>query len=153
MKVLYYYKRTTEEMRLNMFLIRFFIVSKVTYPAFLAHLSGSTTRSPVVFNRVHSGYHHGYSTSTGKFTVDRGGVYVFLHNIEAAGSVANTALAVNGNVKVETRSDGRHSGYDDTSAVTVLELSSGDQVYVNIQSGGEADDGQTLFFGILLFEL
>lgn len=65
----------------------------------------------------------------------------------------NTALAaVNGNVKVETRSDGRHTGYDDTSAVTVLELASGDQVYVNIQSG-EADDGQTLFFGILLFEL
>lgn len=133
-------------------LICSFLVSKVRYPAFLAHLSGDTTRSPIVFNRVHSGYHHGYSTSTGKFTADRDGVYVFLHNIEAAGSVVNTALAVNGNVKVETRSDGRHTGYDDTSAVTVLGLASGDQVYVNIQSG-EADDGQTLFFGILLFEL
>lgn len=132
--------------------MHFNLVSKATYPAFLVHLSGSSSSSPIVFNRVHSRYSHGYSTTSGKFTADRDGVYIFLHNIEADSRIVTTTLRVNGENKAETRSDGRHSGYDDSAVVSVLQLFTGDQVYVAIQTG-TADDGQSLFFGVLLYEL
>lgn len=132
--------------------MHFNLVSKATYPAFLVHLSGSSSSSPIVFNRVHSRYSHGYSTTSGKFTADRDGVYIFLHNIEADSRIVTTTLRVNGENKVETRSDGRHSGYDDSAVVSVLQLFTGDQVYVAIQTG-TADGGQSLFFGVLLYEL
>ncbi|XP_048732012.2 uncharacterized protein LOC125648967 isoform X2 [Ostrea edulis] len=127
-------------------------VSKSTYPAFLASLGSDFSSSPVVFGSTYSGYHHGYSTSTGIFTADRDGVYVFLYNIEAQSELVRTTLRVNGVDKFELRSDGRSTGYDDTSAVSVLQLSPGDQVSVE-RKYGTVDGGQSLFFGVLLFEM
>uniref|UniRef100_A0A8W8I9T9 C1q domain-containing protein n=1 Tax=Magallana gigas TaxID=29159 RepID=A0A8W8I9T9_MAGGI len=126
-------------------------VNKTTYPLFLAHLYSDSSRTPVVFSRIYSSYHHGYSGSTGIFTADRDGIYIFLYNIEANRGLVRTDLRVNGVEKFETRSDGRHSGYDDTSAVAVLELSSNDQVSVGVKYG-TVDGGQSLFFGTLLAE-
>lgn len=128
------------------------VVSKSTYPAFLASLDSDTRRTPVIFNHIHNVYYHGYSKSAGTFTADRDGIYLFLYNIEVQGGLVRTALGVNGVDKFETRSDGRHSGYDDTSATAVLELSKNDRVAINVKSG-EVDSGQSLFFGILLIEL
>ncbi|XP_048732014.1 uncharacterized protein LOC125648968 [Ostrea edulis] len=127
-------------------------VSKSTYPAFLASLSGDFSGTPVVFGSTHSGYHHGYSTTTGIFTADRDGVYVFLYNIEAQSEIVRAALNVNGIDKFETRSDGRNNGYDDSSALSVLQLSSGDKVSVE-RKYGTVDGGQSMFFGVLLFEV
>ncbi|XP_061180565.1 uncharacterized protein LOC133189171 isoform X2 [Saccostrea echinata] len=127
-------------------------VSKSTFPAFLAHINGASSSTPVVYNTAHSGYHHGYSTSMGVFTADRDGLYLFLYNTEGQNKVVRTALRVNGVEILETRTDGRRSDYDDTSAVTVLQLSSNDRVSIGIKSG-TVDDGQSLFFGILLFEI
>ncbi|XP_062581894.1 uncharacterized protein LOC134243673 isoform X2 [Saccostrea cucullata] len=124
-------------------------VSKSTFPAFLAHASRDSNSTPVVYNQAHGSYHHGYSTSTGIFTADRDGFYLFLYNTEAYSRVTVTALRVNGVEIFETRSDGRRSDYDDTSAVTVLQLSKNDRVSIGVKSG-EVDDGQSLFFGILL---
>lgn len=126
-------------------------VNKTTYPLFLAHLYSDSSRTPVVFSRIYSSYHHGYSGSTGIFTADRDGIYIFLYNIEANRGLVRTDLRVNGVENFETRSDGRHSGYDDTSAVAVLELSSNDQVSVGVKYG-TVDGGQSLFFGTLLAE-
>ncbi|XP_061180568.1 uncharacterized protein LOC133189173 [Saccostrea echinata] len=127
-------------------------VSKSTFPAFLAHISGGSSSTPVVYNIAHGGYHHGYSTSTGVFTADRDGLYLFLYNTEGKSKVVRTALRVNGVEIFETRSDGRHSGYDDTSAATVLRLSSNDHVSVGVKFG-TVDGYQSLFFGILLCEM
>jgi hypothetical protein len=127
-------------------------VSKSTYPAFISHLESDFSGSPVIFPRTHSGYHHGYSTSTGIFTADRDGVYVFLYNIEAQSERVRTTLRVNAVDKFELVSDGRNTGYDDSSAVSVLQLSSGDKVSVG-RKYGTVDSGQSIFFGILLFEM
>ncbi|XP_062595463.1 uncharacterized protein LOC134256817 [Saccostrea cucullata] len=127
-------------------------VSKSTYPAFLANLGSDTSRTPIVYRTTYGGYSHGYSTSTGIFTADRAGLYLFLYNTEGDSQLVRTALRVNGVEIFETRADGRHSGYDDTAAVTVLQLSSNDQVSIGVKSG-TADSGQTLFFGILLYEI
>lgn len=88
---------------------------------------------------------------TGAFTADRDGVYLFLYNIEAYREIVRTTLRVNGVEKLETRSDGRHSTYDDTSAVTVLELSVNDQVSIGVKDG-TVDNPGSLFFGVLLIE-
>lgn len=124
---------------------------KSNYPVFLAHLSSHSSRAPVIFDITHSGYHHGYSVSTGVFTADRDGVYLLLYNIEARSEIVITTLRVNGVQKFETRSDGRHSGFDETSAVTVLELSLNDQVSIGVENG-RADSPESLFFGVLLIE-
>ncbi|XP_048735534.2 uncharacterized protein LOC125650984 [Ostrea edulis] len=128
-------------------------VSRSTYPAFLASLSGDFSGTPVVFGTTYSGYHHGYSTTTGIFTADRDGVYVFLYNIEAQWNLVRATLNVNGIDIFETRSDGRSYVYDETStAVSVLQLSSGDKVYVELKYG-TVSGGESMFFGVLLFEL
>lgn len=74
-----------------------------------------------------------------------------LYNIEARSEIVITTLRVNGVQKFETRSDGRHSGFDETSAVTVLELSLNDQVSIGVENG-RADSPESLFFGVLLIE-
>ncbi|XP_056015426.1 uncharacterized protein LOC125673044 [Ostrea edulis] len=127
-------------------------VSKSTYPAFISRLSSRYSGTPVLFNQTFSGYHHGYSVTTGIFTADRDGVYVFLYNIEAYNEIVLTTLRVNGVDKFELRSAGRSTEYDDTSAVSVLQLSSGDQVSVGLKHG-TVDDDESLFFGVLLFEM
>lgn len=65
--------------------------------------------------------------------------------------LVRTTLRVNGIDKFETRSDRRHSGFDDTSAVEVLGLSSNDQVSVGLKYG-KVDSRESLFFGVLLTE-
>lgn len=117
----------------------------------MAKLYSSSRRSPIVFDQVYPNYSHGYSTSTGVFTADRNGVYIFLVNIEAHKMTTVTAIKVNGQEKTETRSDGRHESYDDTCAVSVLQLNENDRVSVKLKSG-TADEGQTIFFGFLLHE-
>jgi hypothetical protein len=96
-------------------------VSKSTFPAFICHLGFDSSASPVVFGTAHSGYHHGYSTRTGIFTAGRDGVYVFLSNVKSDDDLVYTTLRVNGVDKFELRSDGRNTGYDETSAVSVLQ--------------------------------
>lgn len=134
------------------FFIFIFAAFKSNYPVFLAHLSSRSSKTPVIFDKTHSSYHHGYSVRTGAFTADRDGVYLFLYNIEACNEIVRTTLRVNGIEKFETRSDGRHSFYDDTSAVTVLELSVNDQVSVGVKDG-TVDSPESLFFGVLLIEM
>lgn len=129
----------------------FFAAIKSNYPVFLAHMSSSSSKTPVIFNKTHSNYHHGYSVSTGIFTADRDGVYLFLYNIEARREIVRTNLRVDGVKKFETRSDGRHSNFDDTSAVTVLELSVNDEVSIGVENG-TASTPESLFFGVLLIE-
>jgi hypothetical protein len=79
-------------------------------------------------------------------------VYVFLVNIEAQKKLVHTTLRVNGVDKFELRSDGRSANYDDSAAVSVLQLSSGDQVSVGCKYG-TVDSGESIFFGVLLFEM
>lgn len=134
------------------FFIFIFAAFKSNYPVFLAHLSSHSSKTPVIFDKTHSSYHHGYSVRTGAFTADRDGVYLFLYNIEAHNEIVRTTLRVNGIEKFETRSDGRHSDFDDTSAVTVLELSVNDQVSVGVKDG-TVDNPESLFFGVLLIEM
>ncbi|XP_062584971.1 uncharacterized protein LOC134246608 isoform X1 [Saccostrea cucullata] len=127
-------------------------VSKPTYPAFLAHIGKDSSRTPVVYDKAFGGYLHGYSTTSGVFTADRDGLYLFLYNTEAYKEIVRTAITVNGVEKFETRSDGRRTEYDDTSAVTLLQLFSNDRVYIEIKNGA-VDENQSLYFGILLFEM
>ncbi|XP_062566094.1 uncharacterized protein LOC134228452 isoform X1 [Saccostrea cucullata] len=127
-------------------------VSKSTYPAFLAYLIRDSSRTPVVYDVAVGSYHHGYSTSTGVFTADRDGLYLFLSNTEAYKEIVRTVLTVNGVGKFETRADGRRTGYDDSSAVTVLRLSSNDQVNIVIKTG-TVNEVQSLFLGIFIFEI
>jgi hypothetical protein len=127
-------------------------VSRSTYPVFLASLSRDFSGTTIVFDKTHSVYHHGYSTTTGIFTADRDGVYLFLCNIEAQTHIVRATLNLNGVDIFETRSDGRNNGYDDSSAVSVLQLSTGDKVSVK-RKDGEVDGGETVFFGVLLFEM
>lgn len=129
----------------------FFAAIKSKYPVFLADMSSSSSKTPVIFDNTYSGYHHGYSESTGVYTADRDGIYLFLYNIEANGEKVITTLRVNGVTKFETRSDGRHSEYDDTSAVTVLELSLNDKVSIGVEIG-KVKYPESLFFGVLLIE-
>jgi hypothetical protein len=77
---------------------------------------------------------------------------VFLYNIEAHTQITRATLNVNGIDIFETRSDGRNNGYDDTSAVSVLQLSTGDKVSV-ARKYGTVDGGESIFFGVLLFEV
>lgn len=119
-------------------------VSKSTFPAFLAKINGYSSSTPVVYDTAHSGYHHGYSTSTGVFTADRDGLYLFLYNTEGYNEVVLTMLTVNGVEMLETRSDGRHTYYDDTSAVTVLQLTSKDRVSIGVKSGRVDEDGNII---------
>jgi hypothetical protein len=77
---------------------------------------------------------------------------VFLFNTEADDELVRTTLIVNGIDKFEQRADGRNTGYDDTAAVSVIQLSSGDKVSVG-RKYGTVDSGQSIFFGILLFEM
>lgn len=46
---------------------------------------------------------------------------------------------------------GRLSKFDDSSAVTVLELSVNDQVSIGVKDG-TVDNPESLFFGVLLIE-
>lgn len=128
----------------------FFAEIKSNYPVFLASLSSNTSRTPVIFDRTHSGYHHGYSKSTGVFTANRDGIYIFLFQIVAQDELVGTNLRVNGVEKLEIRPDGRYSFFDDASAVTVLELSLNDQVSIGVKNG--MVDRKSLFFGVLLVE-
>ncbi|XP_062607509.1 uncharacterized protein LOC134269331 [Saccostrea cucullata] len=127
-------------------------VSKSTFPAFLAHARLGSDSTPVVYDKAHGGYHHGYSTNTGVFTADRDGLYLFLCNTETFTRATVTALRVNEVEIFETRSDARHVNFDSTSAVTVLHLSSNDRVSIGVKSG-RVDEKQSLFFGILLHEM
>lgn len=125
----------------------FFAAIISNYPVFLAHLSSRSSKTPVIFDKTHSSY----SVSTGVFTADRDGVYLLLYNIEAYDEIVRATLRVNGVEKFETRSDGRLSNFDDTSAVTVLELSVNDQVSIGVKDG-TVDNPESLFFGVLLIE-
>lgn len=87
------------------FIYLFFAAIKSNYPGFLAHLSSRSSKTPVIFDKTHSSYHHGYSVSTGVFTADRDGIYLFLYNIEAYEEIVITTLRLNGVEKFETRSD------------------------------------------------
>jgi hypothetical protein len=123
-------------------------VSKSTYPAFLAS-GGNFSGSPVVFDKTFSGYHHGYSTSTGIFTVDRHGVYVFHYYFTTTGyDFTRATLNVNGISILDYRSVG--FVYHD-SAVYVLQLSTGDKVTIERKYGTSED--VSFFFGTLLFEM
>lgn len=133
------------------FIYLFFAAIKSNYPGFLAHLSSRSSKTPVIFDKTHSSYHHGYSVSTGVFTADRDGIYLFLYNIEAYEEIVITTLRLNGVEKFETRSDGRLSKFDDSSAVTVLELSVNDHVSIGVKDG-TVDNPESLFFGVLLIE-
>lgn len=133
------------------FIYLFFEAIISNYPVFLAHLSSRSSKTPVIFDKTHSSYHHGYSVSTGVFTADRDGVYLLLYNIEAYDEIVRATLRVNGVEKFETRSDGRLSNFDDTSAVTVLELSVNDHVSIGVKDG-TVDNPESLFFGVLLIE-
>lgn len=62
-----------------------------------------------------------------------------------------TNLRVNGVEKLEIRSDGRFSHFDDASAVTVLELSLNDQISIGVKNG-TVDETGSIFFGVLLVE-
>ncbi|XP_062584987.1 uncharacterized protein LOC134246625 [Saccostrea cucullata] len=127
-------------------------VSQSTYPGFSAHINSPSSTTPVVYDSPHGTYHHGYSTSTGIFTADREGLYLFLYNTDAKSEVVRTALTVNGVEIFETRSDGRRTVYDDTSAVAVLHLYSNDSIFIKIKDG-TVDGYESLFFGILLFQM
>lgn len=129
----------------------FFAEIKSDYPVFLASRSLNSSRAPVIFDTTHSVYHRGYSKSTGVFTADRNGIYIFLFRLEAKHELVRTNLRVNGVEKLEIRPDGRYSYFDDASAVTVLELSLNDQVSIGIKNG-TVDDTGSLFFGVLLVE-
>lgn len=127
----------------------FFAEIKSNYPVFLASRSLNSSRAPVIFDTTHSGYHHGYSKSTGVFTADRNGIYIFFFQLEA-NTLVRAHLRVNGVEKLEIRPDGRYSYFDDASAVTVLELSLNDQVSIGVKNGTVAR--KSLFFGVLLVE-
>lgn len=120
---------------------------KSNYPVFLARLSSNASRTPVIFDTTHSGYHRGYSKSTGVFTADRDGIYLFLFQMVAITKQVRTNLIVNGVEKLEIRP---YSYPHDASAVTVLELSLNDQVSIGVKNGTVTT--RSLFFGVLLVE-
>lgn len=114
-------------------------------------MSSNSSRTPVIFDTTHFGYHHGYSKSTGVFTADRDGIYIFLFHTVASYELVRINLRVNGVEKLEIRSDGRYTYLNDDSAVTVLELSLNDQVSIGVKNGTVCDEG-SVFFGVLLVE-
>lgn len=131
----------------------FFAEIKSNHPVFLASLSSNSSRTPVIFDRTNSDYHHhdGYSNSTGVFTADRDGIYIFFFHIVTKIELVVANLRVNGVEKLDIRSDGRNSYLDDASAVTVLELSLNDQVSIGVKNG-TVDETGSFFFGVLLVE-
>ena len=121
------------------YLINVLITAKDTPVAFTAGMTtGSTSWEGdiLVFPHVITNKGQGYSSSSGKFTAPRDGMYVFtVTGVSFGKNGLNLEIVHDGVSKVRTMSDSSASQQTGTNLV-VLELDRGDTVWVK-RSGGE----------------
>ncbi|XP_066221918.1 complement C1q and tumor necrosis factor-related protein 9A isoform X2 [Saccopteryx leptura] len=111
---------------------------------------------PIKFDRILYNEFNHYDITTGKFTCHIAGVYYFTYHITVFSRNVQVSLVKNG-VKVLHTKDGYTSSEDQASGGTVLQLTLGDEVWMQV-TGGEKfnglfadEDDDTTFTGFLLF--
>ena len=98
--------------------------------------SSSSSWDILVFPHVITNKGQGYSSSSGKFTAPRDGIYVFTVTAVSQGSYwLSLDIVHDGDRKVRTMSDSNAS-YQTGTNLVVLELDRGDAVWVRRDSGG-----------------
>ena len=127
--------------------------SKVCFTAYLSSDPGPYSWRTVVYDRVVTNKGFAYNTADGVFTAPRAGMYIFIWN-SATDRNHNCYLFLykNGNmIYLEAYSDARSAENDSGSMSVVLELTTGDRVWVGT-AGCEYLDGdyKTSFTGCQL---
>ena len=104
----------------------------VCFTAYLSSYPGSNVPSVIIYDRVITNKGSGYNTADGLFTVPRDGTYLFLWNsMTASGHYCNLYLYKNGaNAGLSAYSDSRSANTDSGSMTMVLELSTGDRIWI-----------------------
>ena len=131
--------------------------------AFYAYLSTNTPANlrqhhTLIFDFVKVNRGQGYHNDDGIFTVPSPGVYVFAWSVNVQDAVgwASTEIVVNGVVSGSTFSDGDTGSYDHGTGIVVVEVHTGDHVYIRMQENGNGvvssnARGRTSFLGWKLF--
>uniref|UniRef100_A0A8B9NWW5 C1q domain-containing protein n=1 Tax=Apteryx owenii TaxID=8824 RepID=A0A8B9NWW5_APTOW len=111
---------------------------------------------PIKFDKVLYNGLNDYNPTTGKFTCKYSGVYYFTYHITVYSRNVRVALVKNG-IKLLHTVDRYQGAEDQASGATILELQSGDEVWLQVHPGeafnglfADADD-DTTFTGFLLF--
>uniref|UniRef100_A0A8C7EE16 C1q domain-containing protein n=1 Tax=Nothoprocta perdicaria TaxID=30464 RepID=A0A8C7EE16_NOTPE len=128
--------------------------------AFSVGLTVSTkfppSNRPIKFDKVLYNGLNDYSPATGKFTCKHAGVYYFTYHITVYSRNVRVALVKNG-IKLLHTVDRYQGAEDQASGAAILELQSGDEVWLQAHPGetfnglfADADD-DTTFTGFLLF--
>ncbi|XP_025964589.1 complement C1q and tumor necrosis factor-related protein 9A-like isoform X3 [Dromaius novaehollandiae] len=111
---------------------------------------------PIKFDKVLYNGLNDYNPTTGKFTCKYSGVYYFTYHITVYARNVRVALVKNG-IKLLHTVDRYQGAEDQASGATILELQSGDEVWLQAHPG-EAfnglfadEDDDTTFTGFLLF--
>ncbi|XP_078402255.1 complement C1q and tumor necrosis factor-related protein 9A [Cetorhinus maximus] len=112
--------------------------------------------SPIKFEKILYNNQNHYNLSTGKFTCEFSGVYYFVYHISVYVKHVRVSLYKNG-AQILNTFDSYQNGEDQASGGTLVQLQTGDQVWLQV-IGGDSYNGlfadhsdDTVFTGFLLF--
>ena len=122
--------------------------NKVCFTAYLSSNPGSFISKTVVYDRVVTNKGSAYNAADGVFTAPRAGVYIFIWNsMTDRDHYCELDLCKNGNyVHLTAYSDARSGYVDGGSMSVVLELTTGDRVWVRSRRCGYLYGGDFIYF-------
>ena len=118
--------------------------------------TASSTNQALPFETVHTNVGDDFNAGTGRFTCDIPGIYIFTYNILTSTGNTFTSLMKNDD-KINSVYRQSETFNDMIGNVAVLQLATGDQVWLSIRSSGQEifsnSDLYTTFSGVILHEM
>ncbi|XP_030623433.1 adiponectin [Chanos chanos] len=95
--------------------------------------------TPIRFNKAFYNEQHDYDEISGKFRCVIPGIYFFTYHLTVHGKQTQVALYRNGRTVAFTLDQFHNGDLDQASGGTILNLASGDEVWLQVYSGGEEE--------------